>query len=130
MPVRPSGNLSPLPVPALQGWGSGGPGFFSPPTQLSCLSYPFRHHRFWFFKFLVFVGITVGAFYIPDGSFSDSRWPWRGGTGATKKDERAGGSFAHRPQTAGWVLASHPGDRTLVLGHMAFGQLGVGGKPP
>ncbi|MBV96825.1 Serine incorporator 2, partial [Eschrichtius robustus] len=25
---------------------------------------------FWFFKFLVFVGITVGAFYIPDGSFS------------------------------------------------------------
>ncbi|XP_057412269.1 serine incorporator 2 isoform X2 [Balaenoptera acutorostrata] len=26
---------------------------------------------FWFFKFLVFVGITVGAFYIPDGSFSD-----------------------------------------------------------
>ncbi|TKC42229.1 hypothetical protein EI555_013410, partial [Monodon monoceros] len=26
---------------------------------------------FWFFKFLVFVGITVGAFYIPDGSFSN-----------------------------------------------------------
>ncbi|XP_005875118.1 PREDICTED: serine incorporator 2 [Myotis brandtii] len=26
---------------------------------------------FWFFKFLIFVGITVGAFYIPDGSFSD-----------------------------------------------------------
>nr|XP_045007125.1 serine incorporator 2 [Jaculus jaculus] len=25
---------------------------------------------FWFFKFLIFVGITVGAFYIPDGSFS------------------------------------------------------------
>ncbi|XP_073936829.1 serine incorporator 2 isoform X2 [Castor canadensis] len=25
---------------------------------------------FWFFKFLVLVGITVGAFYIPDGSFS------------------------------------------------------------
>nr|XP_014693445.2 serine incorporator 2 isoform X1 [Equus asinus] len=26
---------------------------------------------FWFFKFLVLVGITVGAFYIPDGSFSN-----------------------------------------------------------
>ncbi|XP_036087054.1 serine incorporator 2 isoform X2 [Rousettus aegyptiacus] len=26
---------------------------------------------FWFFKFLVFVGITVGAFYIPDGSFAN-----------------------------------------------------------
>ncbi|XP_055979497.1 serine incorporator 2 [Sorex fumeus] len=27
---------------------------------------------FWFFKFLLFVGITVGSFYIPDGSFTDS----------------------------------------------------------
>lgn len=26
--------------------------------------------RFWFFKFLLLVGITVGAFYIPDGSFN------------------------------------------------------------
>uniref|UniRef100_G1TAH0 Serine incorporator 2 n=1 Tax=Oryctolagus cuniculus TaxID=9986 RepID=G1TAH0_RABIT len=26
---------------------------------------------FWFFKLLVLVGITVGAFYIPDGSFSN-----------------------------------------------------------
>ncbi|KAM4871660.1 serine incorporator 2 isoform 2-T2 [Thomomys bottae] len=26
---------------------------------------------FWFFKFLILVGITVGAFYIPDGSFSE-----------------------------------------------------------
>uniref|UniRef100_A0A671EV16 Serine incorporator 2 n=2 Tax=Rhinolophus ferrumequinum TaxID=59479 RepID=A0A671EV16_RHIFE len=26
---------------------------------------------FWFFKLLVFVGITVGAFYIPNGSFSN-----------------------------------------------------------
>lgn len=25
---------------------------------------------FWFFKFLVLVGITVGAFYIPDGAFT------------------------------------------------------------
>lgn len=30
--------------------------------------------RFWFFKFLILVGITVGAFYIPDGSFPKSRW--------------------------------------------------------
>lgn len=27
-------------------------------------------HSFWFFKFLVLVGITVGSFYIPDGAFS------------------------------------------------------------
>ncbi|XP_072465778.1 serine incorporator 2 [Notamacropus eugenii] len=26
---------------------------------------------FWFFKFLVLLGITVGAFYIPDGSFTN-----------------------------------------------------------
>ncbi|GAA6067672.1 serine incorporator 2 isoform X1 [Tachysurus ichikawai] len=25
---------------------------------------------FWFFKFLILVGITVGAFYIPDGTFN------------------------------------------------------------
>uniref|UniRef100_A0A3Q1MJ93 Serine incorporator 2 n=1 Tax=Bos taurus TaxID=9913 RepID=A0A3Q1MJ93_BOVIN len=42
---------------------------------------------FWFFKFLIFVGITVGAFYIPDGSFSNSRWPWWGGMGATKRNK-------------------------------------------
>lgn len=27
--------------------------------------------RFWFFKFLILVGITVGAFFIPDGTFHD-----------------------------------------------------------
>ncbi|NP_849196.2 serine incorporator 2 isoform 1 [Homo sapiens] len=26
---------------------------------------------FWFFKFLILVGLTVGAFYIPDGSFTN-----------------------------------------------------------
>lgn len=26
--------------------------------------------RFWFFKFLILVGITVGAFFIPDGIFN------------------------------------------------------------
>lgn len=25
---------------------------------------------FWFFKFLMLVGITVGAFFIPDGDFN------------------------------------------------------------
>lgn len=25
--------------------------------------------RFWFFKFLILIGITVGAFFIPDGTF-------------------------------------------------------------
>lgn len=50
-----------------------------PPALLSSRLSSSLPHRFWFFKFLVFVGITVGAFYIPDGSFSDSRWSWRGG---------------------------------------------------
>ncbi|XP_028340792.1 serine incorporator 2 isoform X3 [Physeter macrocephalus] len=36
---------------------------------------------FWFFKFLVFVGITVGAFYIPDGSFSNI-WFYFGAVGS------------------------------------------------
>lgn len=31
---------------------------------------PLSSHSFWFFKFLVLVGITVGAFYIPDGAFT------------------------------------------------------------
>lgn len=38
---------------------------FHLPTSSCC--------RFWFFKLLILVGITVGAFYIPDGSFSNSR---------------------------------------------------------
>ncbi|XP_067167462.1 serine incorporator 2 [Apteryx mantelli] len=36
---------------------------------------------FWFFKFLVLVGITVGAFYIPDGSFT-SVWFYFGVVGS------------------------------------------------
>ncbi|NXG71647.1 SERC2 protein, partial [Baryphthengus martii] len=36
---------------------------------------------FWFFKFLVLVGITVGAFYIPDGAFS-SVWFYFGVVGS------------------------------------------------
>lgn len=38
----------------------------------SCLQTmpPLSCHSFWFFKFLVLVGITVGAFYIPDGAFT------------------------------------------------------------
>ncbi|KAM6239845.1 serine incorporator 2 [Porphyrio hochstetteri] len=36
---------------------------------------------FWFFKFLVLVGITVGAFYIPDGTFT-SVWFYFGVVGA------------------------------------------------
>lgn len=31
----------------------------------SCLCF----FRFWFFKFLILIGITVGAFFIPDGTF-------------------------------------------------------------
>lgn len=31
---------------------------------------PLSSRSFWFFKFLVLVGITVGAFYIPDGAFT------------------------------------------------------------
>ncbi|KFO91527.1 Serine incorporator 2, partial [Buceros rhinoceros silvestris] len=36
---------------------------------------------FWFFKFLVLVGITVGAFYIPDGAFT-SVWFYFGVVGS------------------------------------------------
>ncbi|XP_062450010.1 serine incorporator 2 [Rhea pennata] len=36
---------------------------------------------FWFFKFLVLIGITVGAFYIPDGSFT-SVWFYFGVVGS------------------------------------------------
>ncbi|XP_061453258.1 serine incorporator 2 [Rhineura floridana] len=36
---------------------------------------------FWFFKFLILIGITVGAFYIPDGSFT-SVWFYFGVVGA------------------------------------------------
>lgn len=77
--------ISPSTCPV--GVGFWGASFSSVPIQLSSLTYPFLHHRFWFFKFLIFVGITVGAFYIPDGSFSNSRWPWWGGMGATKRNK-------------------------------------------
>ncbi|XP_077193252.1 serine incorporator 2 [Paroedura picta] len=36
---------------------------------------------FWFFKFLILIGITVGAFYIPDGSFT-SVWFYFGVVGS------------------------------------------------
>ncbi|KAJ7304212.1 hypothetical protein JRQ81_011746 [Phrynocephalus forsythii] len=36
---------------------------------------------FWFFKFLILIGITVGAFYIPDGQFT-SVWFYFGVVGA------------------------------------------------
>ena len=77
--------ISPSTCPV--GVGFWGASFSSPPIQLSSLTYPFLHRRFWFFKFLIFVGITVGAFYIPDGSFSNSRWPWWEGMGATKRNK-------------------------------------------
>ncbi|XP_034031029.1 serine incorporator 2 [Thalassophryne amazonica] len=36
---------------------------------------------FWFFKFLILVGITVGAFFIPDGTFHDV-WFYFGAVGS------------------------------------------------
>ncbi|NWT04190.1 SERC2 protein, partial [Mionectes macconnelli] len=42
---------------------------------------PLSSHSFWFFKFLVLVGITVGAFYIPDGAFT-SVWFYFGVVGS------------------------------------------------
>nr|CAB3265984.1 serine incorporator 1-like [Phallusia mammillata] len=39
------------------------------------------HNGFWFFKFLVLVGITVGAFFIPKGDFSIA-WYYIGLAGA------------------------------------------------
>lgn len=37
--------------------------------QLYLISPKLLLSRFWFFKFLILVGITVGAFFIPDGTF-------------------------------------------------------------
>ena len=37
---------------------------------LYILNFPSVPLSFWFFKFLVLVGITVGAFFIPDGIFT------------------------------------------------------------
>lgn len=92
-------------------------------------------NRFWFFKFLIFVGITVGAFYIPDGSFSNGRWPWLDGWGlqeggGVSRGRSTGGGCSlpwhtdPRLLTGSSPLPSWPGDSTLVLGHMAFGQYG------
>uniref|UniRef100_A0A8C5U5K3 Serine incorporator 2 n=1 Tax=Malurus cyaneus samueli TaxID=2593467 RepID=A0A8C5U5K3_9PASS len=39
------------------------------------------HNGFWFIKFLLLVGITVGAFYIPDGTFT-SVWFYFGVVGS------------------------------------------------
>ena len=76
MPIRSSEGPRHLSQYLSCGDGILGGQLFLSPTQLSSLTCPFLRHRFWFFKFLIFVGITVGAFYIPDGSFSNSRWPW------------------------------------------------------
>lgn len=54
-------------------WSLGGWGQAGPPHPCPCWLHtvpPLSSHRFWFFKFLVLVGITVGAFYIPDGTFT------------------------------------------------------------
>lgn len=39
---------------------------------------PLPFLSFWFFKFLLLVGLTVGAFYIPDGSFTAGEGLWVG----------------------------------------------------
>lgn len=110
------------------GWGGfWGSGLLLYPCSAFLSVLPLPPHRFWFFKLLVFVGITVGAFYIPNGSFSNSKWSWWGRTGAARRGWGLLFALAHRRQAAGWVLSSHLGDHALVLRHVAFGQLGGGG---
>lgn len=138
MSIRPSESPSSLDRLFGDRGSGGGPGPLPPLSSLVCPPHP---NRFWFFKFLILVGITVGAFYIPDGSFTNGRWPWWDGWGlpgrrwGLQREEHWWGllfALAHRPQAADWVnpLPSWPGDSALVLGHMAFGQYGggVGGR--
>lgn len=51
--------------------GTAGGSHFQTQTPLPSCS-------FWFFKFLLLVGLTVGAFYIPDGSFTSGEGLWVG----------------------------------------------------
>uniref|UniRef100_A0A8B9D8F8 Serine incorporator 2 n=1 Tax=Anser cygnoides TaxID=8845 RepID=A0A8B9D8F8_ANSCY len=44
---------------------------------------PLPSCSFWLLKFMVLVGLTVGAFYIPDGSFTSGEGLQAGGGGAT-----------------------------------------------
>lgn len=44
------------------------------PLTFLVTAFPF-HLRFWFFKFLALVGLTVGAFFIPDGTFTSGMEP-------------------------------------------------------
>lgn len=71
---------------------------FHLPTSSCC--------RFWFFKLLILVGITVGAFYIPDGSFSNSR---QAGGGCGQGGGCGGNSWLWHTQTLGcWLLPGLP----------------------
>lgn len=91
-----------------------GVGVLGPTPHLAPLALLPTPNRFWFFKFLVLVGITVGAFYIPDGSFSNGRRPWwegwglPGGRWGLQREEHWWGllfASAHGPQAAGRVAA-------------------------
>lgn len=48
-------------------WNTRSVGDFASVTSI-CLALGL-FFRFWFFKFLILIGITVGAFFIPDGTF-------------------------------------------------------------
>lgn len=50
-------------------WGRARPHLSPLGSHLQTVA-PLFSHSFWFLKFLVLVGITVGAFYIPDGAFT------------------------------------------------------------
>lgn len=102
--------------------------FQFPCLHSASLSIPHPFHRFWFFKFLILVGLTVGAFYIPDGSFSNSRRAWQEAWGALGREagQQVGGmwwdcsllghtnprllagSLLPTHETALWCLATRP----------------------
>lgn len=97
--------ISPSTCPVGMGfWG----GQLLSPTQLSSVTCPFLHHRFWFFKFLIFIGHHCGRLLHPDGSFSNSRWPWWGGMGATKRTKHWWNAAVCTQETGLWCLATWP----------------------
>lgn len=76
---------------------------------------PLPSCSFWFLKFLVLVGLTVGAFYIPDGSFTSGEGLQVGSGVATGFAARQGHhpalrvrvSWCHIPMANGFFSSSH-----------------------
>lgn len=85
-------------------------------TLFRTSSHAFVHcvsFRFWFIKFLILVGITVGAFYIPDGTFNT-------GTAFSFKTYRCSIFLLYQ-----WVKMSHRHKRQSLTRFNVFLQFGT-----